>query len=425
MSTKLHHGFLIFLGLLVVCCTAGCAKKAVDKQAVGVLSSSADSQENLDADAIAVEQQAGYTLSMEEVDGEYRLVQTVEGNRQGDVQTAVRSMVEEESVVAVVGATTNEATVRAATLVNFFNVPMLVPSAGGENLLPSNNLWVFRLSAPSSEYASYIFGSVLKQLVTVGKQDTEATSAQKTGLQLAIVYQQDTFGESAAVETARAAMKQSMGIAFYNSFPSSGFDADQMAALARDVKTSGAHLVYLICDDPGEAKMLVTALREAFGAGVAPVLIGQEGGFASQSFLNATQASGVYVVRQAIDSTECPADVDSIYKAQTYASIYLLKEAIKQSEESQPMKSWLSSLIKKKADPITTRRERLRDTLKQINVTAPCIGQVSFDNSGQNKQPRFELLLVDEGKSVVVSADHFRASVEKVLSGGIQKTTEQ
>lgn len=422
---KLHHGFWMVMGLLVVCCTAGCAKKAADMQAVGVLSSSADSQEILDADAIAVEQQAGYALSMEEGDGGYRLVQTVEGNRQGDVQTAVRSMVEEESVLAVVGATTNEATVRAATLVNFFNVPMLVPSAGGENLLPSNNLWVFRLSAPSSEYASYIFGSVLQQLAAGSKRDNEESSAENAGLKLAIVYERDTFGESAAVETARAAMKQSMGIAFYNSFPPSGFDADQLATLAREVKTSGAHLVYLICDDPGEAKMLVAALREAFGAGVAPVLIGQEGGFASQSFLNAAQASGVYVVRQAIDLTECPAEVDSIYEAQTYASIYLLKEAIKQAEESQPGRTWLSSLTKKKADPITTRRERLRDSLKQINVSAPCIGQVSFDNSGQNKQPRFELLLVDDGKSVVVSADHFRASVEKILSGGFQNSAEQ
>ncbi len=424
MSTKLHHGLWIITGLLVVCCAAGCAKKAADMQAVGVLSSDPGGQENPDANPVALEQQAGYELSLQEGAGGYRLVQTAEGNRQGDVQTAIRSMVEEESVVAVVGATTNEATVRAATLVNFFNVPMLVPTTGGENLLPSNNLWVFRLSPPSSEYAGYIFGSVLQQLASVSDKGDEETTAENTGLKLAIVYEQDTFGESAAVETARAAMKLSMEIALYEAFPSSGFEPEQLAALAKDVKTSGAHLVYLICDDPVDSKILVAALREAFGAGVAPVLIGQEGGFASQSFLSTAEASGVYVVRQAIDSTECPAEVDSIYEAQTYASMYLLQEAIRQAEESQPAKTWLSSLLKTKADPITTRRERLRDTLKQINVTAPCIGSVSFDNSGANKQLNFELLLVEDGKPVVVSADHFRASVEKVFSGGAQDTTE-
>jgi hypothetical protein len=79
----------------------------------------------------------------------------LESAQSDEVQVAVRELVEDEKVLALVGATSNEATMRAASLVNFFNLPMIVPTAGGDNLLPSNNLWAFRLSAPGSDYASY------------------------------------------------------------------------------------------------------------------------------------------------------------------------------------------------------------------------------------------------------------------------------
>ena len=85
------------------------------------------------ASILAQEQYTGFSLANEKV--AFDVYTFGEGNKQDDVQAAVRSMVEEQAqnksdpIVAILGATSNEATTRTVSLANFFNIPMIVPSA--------------------------------------------------------------------------------------------------------------------------------------------------------------------------------------------------------------------------------------------------------------------------------------------------------
>jgi ABC-type branched-subunit amino acid transport system substrate-binding protein len=371
------------------------------------------------ASTVAQEQHTGYRLAGESLSEDpYSDIFSGEGNQQDDVQIAIRGMVEDPDhpVAILIGATTNEATMRAASLVNFFNVPMIIPTANGDNLLPSNNLWAFRLSAPGSAYADYLFGILLTKAEFGSDPETTGDSPK---LNIAILYEGNTFGESAAVATARAAMELGVGIGVYASFPAATPDSNRLNILLTRVETENVHLVYLISSDPGVAKTLVQLLHSRIPDSAMPVLVGQAGGFASQEFIDSPEAEGVFILRQQVVPENCPVNVKSIYEAQTYAAVYLLGSAVEQAIGNSITSKWYDSLIDFVKDPINEQtdrivsfREDVRDVLKQTDTNVPCVGVIAFENSGQVKNPAFELITVKNGETEIGPIDDFINAVK-------------
>jgi len=413
-----RYGKSIIVGLLVAIIAIGCSKATIGNQSVGVLTGDLTSGDSKNAETLASEQQIGYELGLKNGNSGFKLVQKTEGDLEDDVQTAIRDMVEGNQIVALLGGTSNEATMRAASLTNFFNVPMVIPNADGENVIPSNNLWVFRLSAPSSAYAKYIFTEVI-QKASPTETDTntsDSNSSQSGTLKLAIIYEKNTFGENAAVSSAQISMDQSIKIVFYGSFTTGEDNAQEIISLAQTVNESGANLVYVISDNPDEAISITKTLKDAFGSGLAPIILGQGSGFDSQTFLNSDKATGVYVIRQAINSTDCPAEINSISKARSYASIFLLKDAVSQANKNIISSKLFSNFSNKNGNQISEQREKIRDSLKQTDMSVPCLGPVSFDNNGLNKVFSFEFLQVEKDKPITVTADQFRTVVEQAVA---------
>lgn len=401
---------LLLLGL------AGCAPEQALQVKIGTLTGSSAAELPAGVREIAVEQEAGYMLAADNLGLDYPVITGNEGSGNDDVQVSFRSLVEDGDVAAIIGATTDGATMRSVSLANFFNVPMVVPSAGGDNLLPSNNLWAFRLSAPSSSYASYIFGSLILKPAPLPAAEGEPVDLAG---KLAIVYEQTTFGESAAVAAAHAAMDLSMEITIYQPFPAESKEPLKLEQIAGDIFESGAHLVYMVCSDPEIAQMLASAVKDQYQNSMMPVLLGMEGGFATNAFINSQAANGVYLVRQAIDRAECPQEIETIYQAKSYAGIVLLEKALTRADEQQPEQSRLDALTKTQVDLLSARRENVRDILKGMTITLPCLGQVSFDTTGQNKNQAFEVLLIEDGSTASVTQQDFRAVLEQVVVRGI------
>jgi ABC-type branched-subunit amino acid transport system substrate-binding protein len=371
------------------------------------------------ASPAAVEQHTGYLLARQSITGTtFADKEYSEGNQQDDIQMNMRKMVETDRVVAVVGTSTNTSTMRAASLVNFFSLPMIIPSAVGDNLLPSNNLWAFRLSAPGSAYASYLFGTLIKTPPAASPSGAAAptpaaNAAAQQGIRLAIIYEANTFGESAAVATAHAAMKQAMNIVTYSSFAADNPDVTKINDLADAAKTGQAQIVYLVSSDPGVAKMLAGAFKNQ--TGYAPLLIGQAGGFANQAFLTSPQAEGVYVLRQELNRSSCPADINSTDQAQNFAAINLLDQAVQEAGKSFAKPWWnLFPAQNLDATQLPLMREKVRDALKTFNADLPCMGKVAFDNTGQNKLLKFELVTIRSGMVNVVPVGVFQQALPQV-----------
>lgn len=397
----------VLIGLAVFMLIAGCNPAAAKKLLVGTLSSvSAEASTETGFSSLADEQLDGYDLGLKKEVTRYHLTQANEGNLSDDVQSVVREMIEENEVAALLGATTNEATRRAASLANFFNVPMIIPAADGDTLLPSNNMWVFQLNAPSSAYAEYVFGNVLSK-INVSAASTEDESA--LIIRLAIVYEENTFGESAAVATAHTAMDQNIEIVYYGSYTPDVGDAREIKTLAENVVSNEADLIYIVSSNPADAALITSALDTEFGAGLTPAILGQGNGFTSLEFQEAVNSDHLYVIRQALDAETCPEKIDSIQKAQVYAAAYLLEAAILETDTSMPRQKLFST-----EDQLTIRREKIRDALKELNIEVPCLGQVSFDNNGQIKENNFEIFRVQAGETHLIDAPGFRSLVLEI-----------
>jgi ABC-type branched-subunit amino acid transport system substrate-binding protein len=420
-NPQLRHTFSRLALLILIPILAGCGQTASTPPTIGILSGA-------DTTTLAVEQTNGYSLTFDENASALQTRMASETGTQDDLQKSIRALVEgnnqgdETPVVAILGATTNEATTRTAALVNFFNVPMIIPTAGGDNLVPSNNLWAFRLSAPGSSYADYFFNNIVNK-TSITKLGIENNTLSK--FKIAILYEQNTFGESAAVASAEAAMAQKvdinpdkfiygMEIAVYGSFPDKTLDNERLNDLVGQVKEQNAQLVYLITSNPQIASRLVQLFREKYGEDETPrpVLVGQAGAFASQEFAKLPEAQDVIILRQQWNRERCPQNISSFYQAQAYGGAYLLNFAIQQVKETQPAPAW--SLRPKIPTELRAEfREALREKLKTTQTFVPCFGAVSFDNTGQNRELNFEFIAIKNGLEQIVPVDDFLKTLKQ------------
>jgi ABC-type branched-subunit amino acid transport system substrate-binding protein len=371
------------------------------------LLSAADSQ-SLPAGmlTLAGEQGNGYELAEKARANSLGLTPRAESALSDEVQVVVRGLVEDPNrpVVALVGATTNAGTTRMSALANFFNVPMVVPSAIGDNLLSSGNLWTFRLSAPGSAHSAYLFGEVLPRQVLAAMTTGDEFAAP---LRLGILYEQNTFGESTAVATAKSAMAQEVEIGYYGYFEPDAPDKARLIQAFSAMQESGVHLLYVVASNPDSAQAIARSFRDFFVPGDAPLLLGQSGGFASRQFLGSSEAEDVFILRQQIIPDRCPDGVETLAEAQAYAAIQLLNFAIEQSQDQ---------LGAQENPTMLDRREAVRDSLKASSLNLPCLGLTSFDNSGENKNLKFELLYAASGAPRIVPFERLREALTPKLN---------
>ena len=372
---------------------------------------------------IALEQQNGYALGLKAAKVNFTTTNLNENTGQSAIQRSIRDLVEDPKspLLAILGATSNSETSHAAALVNFFNVPMLVPSASGDGLFPSNNLWAFRLSASGSAYANYLFGSVLTKPY-LDAIYTGANGAAVPPLKVAVLYEEDSFGENAAVATAIAAMGQSIKVTGYGNFKAGNPDPTGLKTLINSVKQNGVQMVYLVASDTAVARNLVQTFQSVYATGAPlPIMVGQAGGFASLEFLASPEAEGIYVMRQKIDRTSCPVDIKSMYDAQSYASVFLLDQAVQLARSSLAAIPTQFSISGQNGPTLLQQREAIRDALKGLNTNAPCLGPVAFDTAGQNRLVQLELINVKNHQNVITSPTDFENIIKTTLENGISK----
>jgi len=395
--------FFLHIGVGWVCLFLAACQAVTPFNAAGILVEETADVPNVGVTLVA-EQTSGYQQAGTAADFDLVLKYATEGSQEDDVQVAMRTLAEKEKVLVVLGATSNEASMRAAALANFFNVPLVIPNSTADNLLPSNNLWSFRLSAPGEAHAAFLFGQIMNKQALRQSQGDDSMLA----LKIAILYEQNTFGESAAVATAKAAMQQELEIGLYANFDPQNPDAASLQELVTGVWQQQADLVYLISSQASVARQLVQAMHNQYSAEFMPVVVGQAGGFSSLEFLQSPEAAGVYVLQQRLDPKNCPVDLHSITEAQAYAALYLVNYAVTVTQApvvEKPTLKLPGGLTEK--DRLTSQREAVRDVLKAANLDLPCLGPVAFDNMGQNKNVQFELITFRDGEFQPVSQETF------------------
>ncbi len=361
-----------------------------------------------DADPLAKEQRDGYELALQEINAEggpggcpVSLAYEVESSSesQNQVERAVRALVEDHKAVAILGGTSSEATMFAASLANRFAVPMLIPSGGGMHILPSENFWVFRLDASDEASSTAAFQKL--------KED------RGPGAGVDIVFENTTYGNDAAVTAAGALELQQLKLVDYIPLDPAqvGYDG-----VIEAVGNDSPDVLYLIFSDPTQAQELLAALNKA--ALDIPVVVAQGGGFASRAFLwddkgaINPQAEGLTLVTPWIDHANTSAGAKfvgdfvvytasaskqktapSVYSAQAYKSLMVLESALKNGSSS-PNILTLRDLVK--------FREAARADLQGYRENKPLWGSIAFAAGGQNQTAAVYLIKVTNGKLVTI-----------------------
>lgn len=343
-----------------------------------------------EGDSLAEEQRNGYDLALEEANADggpsgcklslVYLPEEVGGNT-SQVYQAVRNLVEEEQVVAILGGTSSTASMMAATLVNRFSLPMLVPNTSNMTALPEKNYWSFRISPDDEMYSQAVFEKVKEEL---GEEKT-----------ITVLFEDTSAGHDAAVTAAEMAAEQGMTVMQYTPLRSSQSVKDLVDAWVSDAPPD---VLYLIINDPDEALELLQALSQVNSA--LPLTFLQGNGFVNQTFMEqsknllGSRSSQMLVVTPWVAGT---ADAENEFQAD-YAGYTLQKygEARPATPESamaynslrilqMTIRSGSASWNAMTVADITAARESLRTDLQAYRENNPTWGNIAFTTGGQNQ----------------------------------------
>jgi ABC-type branched-subunit amino acid transport system substrate-binding protein len=375
-------------------------------------------------DPVAQEQNDGYTLAAQEINAaggingcKLALVTAQEASDENSVQTrqAVRDLVEDGQVIAILGGTTSVASMQAASLVNYFETPLLVPSAGGSHVLPTDNLWSFRLHAPEDAYAQQSFAMVKQEL-----GDSRS---------VAVIFEDTTEGNDAAVAAVNTI--EAMGLIVNGYYPIGLGDSAIYANLASQVTLTRPDVAYLIFSQPLQAADVRATLSALDRTYQPEFTIVRSGGFASQSFLSdegtpntlaenliiATQWVSIQGVKDWDDFTQAfdeytqkeygQANTPSLYAIEAYKSLHIIAATAGQV------------LATGKATPTDTVKLRaaLREALFAYQENSSTWGKITFSAGGQNPG-EITLVQVKDGKFGIVYPPDKAEQIPVRTSGG-------
>jgi branched-chain amino acid transport system substrate-binding protein len=294
-----------------------------------------------------------------------------------------------------------------------YEVPFLIPSATSDLITNQGYDWVFRICAPSGEFASDVFDSL--------KDIADKKGIQQDVTTMAIVYEDSDFGNATAVAAATQAIKRGIRVVAYEVFERERDDKTE--EMIKRLKSLNPQALFFAINYPDDAARLIEKCRKALGD---KLYIGGEGGFAEPQFLQKAgpSAEGVVVVTQWDESVTRWDDSEnwngadqfaacygldgkpvSMLGAEAYAAIQVAYAAIEKAAQASTVMESRPVPVPEACTPMPTplstptcmptretgqrgclESRSIRDGLLRVDVKT-VFGPVRFDYSGQNAHP--------------------------------------
>lgn len=354
-----------------------------------------------EGDPLAEEQRDGYELALEQANADggpagcklslAYIPEEVSGSS-NQVYQAVRSLVEDQQVIAILGGTSDTASMLAATLINRFSVPMLVPGSSGMATLPDKNYWTFRVNANDEMYSQTVFEKIKKEL---GEEKT-----------ISLIFEDTSAGHDAAVTAAGIAAEQGFLVIHYGALNSS----QPGAAVLTDLLTEGSSdVLYLIVNHPNQALEILNTLNQY--PGKLPLTILQGNGFINRAVLGQPD---LYMGNQtgqmlAVTSWASQPDNEGAKKFEAdFASFTAQKYGAARTATPQSAIAYNSLRILQmtirsgsaawngaRLADIAAAREALRTDLQAYREKTPAWGNITFNTGGQNQAYVYLQKLID------------------------------
>jgi len=351
-------------------------------------------------EADAQDQQEGYELAAKEINQAggiqgcpLRLVYNRSeggGTNPDAVQSAMLELAD-DGEVAVLGATHSAATKRIAAIAQYIKIPVMITPDTPDDLMANSSSWIFRINPANQTYAGAAFDMIKDKLSPTAN--------------VAILYDQTEYGESAAITAGDAAIHRGLSLVSYMGYDPASVD---FTALLSRVRNANPDALYVISSNAKQAQSIlagIASLRMNL-----PLVIGNGSGFTSHEFLydqagklNSSLDGMVLTVawspglegrtnpdfNQQLDSFRESNRSTASYPAviatvQAYTALSLLSDAILETAKTTP-RDWKAILSD--PDQLAAYRGELAQTLRGFKAAQhnSMLGTVEFDADGQNQ----------------------------------------
>ena len=211
--------------------------------------------------------------------------------------SALEQLATGDEVPMVVGPYASAPANAMAKLAEQYKVPLLIPVASKEDITRQGYQWVFRLNAPSHDYAQQLINAAL----TLGKPKT-----------IAVIYESTDFGSSGSTQAKEYAAKKGMKVVADEAYQKGA--PDYRSTLTK-IKSLNPDLVFMV-SYVADAILLMRQSREV---GLKPLaFLGAGAGFDTIQFQSEKDISNnVLVVTQWMPDSGWPgaADFAKAYEA--------------------------------------------------------------------------------------------------------------
>jgi len=370
-----------FLAVLTCMLLAtGCAKKGgADTSRIGVITSLTGSQA-----AFGEAHRNGYLIALDEINAKGGVLgKKVEldfyddQSKPDQAVQGVSKLVDQDRVPIVLGSYSSESTKAIIPSVTQRQVPLIIPTATADNVMESKSPWIFRICAGAGDYA--------KATIAFLKDNGDPKT-------MAIVYENTNFGQANMKAMSAAAKAAGINLVAVESYEAKS--PDYKAVLQR-VKQANPEVIYFASYllDAG------TLMRQAQEVDVNPKYYTSAGtGFAAAEFPTpkgaGKNAEYTFSVSQWLPDAKWPGSKEfdaeyfkrhnshpAYHAIQAYESLHVAAQAINDAKSLDSAK--------------------IRDAIKNLNLSSTPFGPVKFDANGQNQH---EVLItqVQGGKYKVV-----------------------
>lgn len=299
-------------------------------------------------------------------------------------------------ILLTIGATTDEITMNASMEMNYFNIPMLIPFSDGD--LSSDNSSVnysIRMTPTAQKYAEYVndlFSSNYFTLINnVFFQDIVIP---EYDINVAVYFTDNFNGHNTAVNVTQKIIDNGYNVEIYTPFKTL---TDLQYIIQTSWQTEADKLnaidsIVIIGEDGAPINGLASINRLWKDRGLEPLifLIGFLPYGIEQDVMN---ARNIFAIQQALDLTNCPADIVNRSEAMGYAAGYIVSKTLNKALEIQSPEPGGFQLLFSNADRrrelhqdyLAAYRENVRSILLDMDEMIPCYGLVDFNiNSDAN-----------------------------------------
>jgi branched-chain amino acid transport system substrate-binding protein len=351
----------VFTSMLLV---TSCSKNGGgDTTRIGVITSVTGSQA-----AFGEAHKNGYLIALDEINAKGGVLgKKIEldfyddQSKPDQAVQGVSKLVDQDHVPVLLGSYSSESTKAIIPSVTQRQVPLMIPTATADNVMDSKSPWVFRICAGAADYARATI-AFLKD-----------NGAPKT---MAIVYENTNFGQANMKAMSSAATAAGIKLVAVESYEAKS--PDYKAVLQR-VKQANPDVIYF-CSYLLDAG---TLLRQAQEVDLNPKYYTSAGtGFAAAEFPTpkgaGKNAEYTFSVSQWLPdakwtgSKEFDSEYFKRYKShpayhaiQAYESLHAVAQAINDAQSLESAK--------------------IRDAIKNLNLSSTPFGPIRFDANGQNQ----------------------------------------